>query len=177
MQVKSVIQGLPELERAFKALPERVAVGAASKAVKAAGEVIANVAKSLVPVDTGNLKRTIGVKVLNKKRGPYQVAAIIGPRVGLKSLKPKKNKSKNHRKSGDGFYGYFVEYGTGGQLSHERKKPISSSKRKKYAESHGGMRPRPFMRPAFDQASGAAEKVMVDILKKEIEKAAQELGR
>jgi HK97 gp10 family phage protein len=141
MDLTVKIEGLESLQKAFSLLPQRVAVKAASKAVRAGANVILKAARMKVPVDTGNLKKSIAVKVLNKRRDAMQVAAIIGPRVVNRRSKAKH----------DGFYGFFVEYGT--------KK----------------VRSQPFMRPAYDENKVAAQQAIMDIVGEAIEREAQAL--
>ena len=144
MQLQVSIEGLDDLKKAFDLLPKRVAVRAASKAVREGAKIIQKAARAKVPVDTGNLKRSITIKVLNKKREAMEVAALIGPGTGYFS------KSKKTR-VGDGFYGFFVEYGT--------KK----------------MKAQPFMRPAYDENTVAAQQAIVNVIGEAIETEAQKL--
>lgn len=138
------IEGLDELKKAFNLLPQRVAAKAASKSVREGAKVIQKAAKAKVPVDTGNLKRSIAIKVLNKKRDAMEVVAIIGPGAGHFS-------KKKQTRTGDGFYGFFVECGT--------KK----------------MKAQPFMRPAYDESKIEAQQAIMDIIGEAIETEAQKL--
>ena len=147
MELKVDFKGLDELKKAFDLLPKRVAVKAASKAVREGAKIIQKAARAKVPVDTGNLRRSISVKILNKKRDAMQVAALIGPGTGYFS---KRGKNKGKR-ANDGFYGFFVEYGTA----------------KTAAE--------PFMRPAYDENTGAVQQKIMDVIGEAIEAEAQKL--
>ena len=149
MDLKVSFEGLDELKRAFDLLPQRVAVLAASKAVRAGANVILKAARAKVPTDTGNLKRSLAIKILNKKRDAMNVAALIGPRSGRVA---KKGKFAG-KKINDGFYGFFVEYGT--------KK----------------MRAEPFMRPAFDENVVAVQQAIVDVIGEAIEAEARKFYR
>jgi HK97 gp10 family phage protein len=149
MELKVSFEGLKELEQAFDLLPRRVGVKAASKAVREGAKIIQKAARANVPVDTGNLRRSISVKVLNKRRDALEVAAIIGPATGYVS-KRGKNAGK---KVGDGFYGFFVEYGT------------------------KDTKAQPFMRPAYDENVQAAQQAIVDVIGEAIEREAQAFYR
>ena len=149
MELKVSFEGLNELKKAFDLLPQRVGVKASSKAVREGAKVIQEAARAKVPVDTGNLKRSISIKVLNKKRDALQVAALIGPGTGYFS---KRGKNAGKRVN-DGFYGFFVEYGT---------------KRSKAT---------PFMRPAYDENVQAAQQAIVNVIGEAIEKEARAFYR
>lgn len=144
MELNVQIEGLEQLKRAFDLLPKRVAVSAASKSVREGAKVIQKAARSKVPVDTGNLRRSIIVKVLNKNRDAMEVAALIGPGRGYFS-------KKKNAKTGDGFYGFFLEYGT------------------------VKMKAKPFLRPAYDENKVAAQQAIVDVIGAAIESEAQKL--
>jgi len=83
------------------------------------------------PHQPGNLKKSIKGKVL-KVRNPGQAVAIVGPETG---------KRAKH----DGFYGYWVEYGTSTAMPH------------------------PFMRPTEDEDKEKVNNVMALEYKKAIE--------
>jgi HK97 gp10 family phage protein len=161
MDLKIDVKGLKELEKALTLLPLRVAVKHASKAVREGAKVIQQAARAKVPVDTGNLKRSISVKVLNRNRDAYQVTAMVGPEiVGRRSSKKKKI---------DAFYAHWVEYGT--KAHHIPKqgvndKVMTDGQGKFFGRSvdHPGIPFQPFMRPAFDENIAAAQKIIQDVL-------------
>ena len=75
------------------------------------------------------------------------------------------------------FYGYFVEFGTYAKLDHPLIKPRSGKRAKKRAAivaKGGGIKPHPFMRPAFeregDKAIAALKEYMAKRLDKELAK-------
>lgn len=149
MDLQVSIEGLDDLKKAFDQLPGKVGVKASSKAVREGAKVIQKAARAKVPVDTGNLKKSISVKILNQKRDALEVAALIGPGAGYFS---KRGKNAGKRVN-DGFYGFFVEYGT------------------------KDTKPQPFMRPAFDENRVAAQQAILDIIGEAIESEAQKFYR
>jgi HK97 gp10 family phage protein len=146
MELKVEFKGLEDLKKAFDLLPKKVAVKAASKAVRAGARIIQKAARSKVPVDSGNLRRSVTIKILNKRRDAMQVAALVGPGSGYFS-------KKKGQKTGDGFYGFFVEYGT-----------------KRF-------KAKPFMRQAFDENKAAAQQAIMDVIGEAIEAEAQKFYR
>ena len=84
-----------DLLKKLRTLPEKVQKNVLTGAVRAGAKPIVKEAKRLVPVRTGNLKKSIGV---NKRRTVGTVVRFsISPRKGGKY---------------DGYYGAFVEFGT-----------------------------------------------------------------
>ena len=173
MNFESEFQGLEQLKKAFDLLPKRVAAKAAAPAVKAGAKIIQAAARAKVPIDTGNLKRSITIKVLSRNRDGMSVTALIGPASESRSKKV----GKRGRRWGDGFYGYFVEYGTRRQFSGgktgKRIQALKSEKRLKEFNQHGGTPPKPFMRPAYDENKGAAQQAMLDVIGNAIEAEAK----
>ena len=95
------IQGLRELDAALAELPNRVAKRVAGNAVRAGARVIAADARQRVPVDTGELKRSITVRAGKRKRRGV-LTALVG------FLRPTSR------------YAHLVEFGT----SHSSGKPL-----------------------------------------------------
>tara|TARA_Y100000310_G_C20545072_1_gene745174 strand:- start:446 stop:916 length:471 start_codon:yes stop_codon:yes gene_type:complete len=74
---------------------------------------IRNVAKSLVPVDSGDLKETIRARVSEKK---YMALVFAGDRTKTTAAHPKKI-----------FYAHMVEYGTYFEPAHPFMRPAADS--------------------------------------------------
>lgn len=102
-------------------------------AIREAASKISKAAKSKVPVETGLLKKSIGVKVVTYKSGT--IYAAIGPRSGFKRKVQRTMPSTGKKRevlSNPTKYAHLVEFGT----SRFAKKP--------------------FMRPAMDSVNSMA---------------------
>lgn len=140
MEFSFKINGLRELNKELKALPQDFRDRSLNNATLKATQVIRDEAVSLVPKDTENLARAI--RSQKQKSGSswiskYQVN--INPRGKVTSI----TRGRNHR-SNSTYYSKFLEEGT-------RK-----------------MSPRPFMRPAFDSKKEQAVRVFKEVLSKKI---------
>jgi len=156
MDFKADVQGALDIEKALGKLTLRIEKNISRRAVGAAAKVLIREMKTNVPVASGTLKRSIGMKRLKIRK---TVTVIIGPRAG-KARQERKGKTGKTIKNSDGWYGYLVEFGT----LASRTRPLSPrTKRKKYKNGlPTGMAPRPFMRPAFDTKSDSAIKAMAN---------------
>lgn len=110
-------------------------------AVVAGARVIQKEAKNLVPVKTGNLKKSIKIKLLKPKEKGQRLA-IIGPASGK-------------REPNDGYYGKWVEEG-------------HKIARIEYGDSK--TKAHPFMRPAYDNKIGEAQQKMAETYQKAIDR-------
>jgi HK97 gp10 family phage protein len=131
------IEGLDELQAIFKELPAVVSYNLIIKGLKRSGSIIQQEARSLAPVDSGDLKRGI---VSAPKRDRKNPTVFVGPRRG---------------KTGP-WYAHFQEFGTSGFGKRTRKyvgriDGVRKFKTTKYARVGGGLPAQPFMQPAFDR--------------------------
>lgn len=101
------VAGMDELLRNLKTLPEKVQKRVLVGGVRAAAKPVLNEAKRLVPKDTGNLKKSIGVTKLRTKK-----KSLVWFQVST-------------RKNGkyDGWYGRFIEVGTAKMPAHPFMRP------------------------------------------------------
>jgi HK97 gp10 family phage protein len=149
------IEGLQELDRQLRALPERVAGNALATAVSAGARVIRNEAIARAPVDTGALKSQIFIKRL-RSSSQSEKTSLIGVRGGLaKYANTKKNirsgkAGQTYKTDGKTFYWKFIELGTS-------KMPA-----------------KPFLRPAFDTKEQDAVSAITEKLDQRIQKAIEE---
>ena len=128
MTTRIVLQGDRELAAGLLALGPRMG-DALEAALAAGGLIVSNAAKANCAQRTGTLARSIVVTTAAKNQTSCRV--VVGPQVN---------------------YGIYVEYGTGiyAEAGNGRKTPWV------YRGADGrfyrtvGMRPRPYMRPAFD---------------------------
>jgi HK97 gp10 family phage protein len=81
------VEGLKEVQAALHELPKATAKNVIRRVLKSRGEPIADAARSRVPVDQGDLKRSIAVSTKltrrqrgkHKKFGPNDVEVFVGP--------------------------------------------------------------------------------------------------
>lgn len=102
------IKGLEALINNLYALPEKVEKRVIRAAVRQGANVIKKKAQDYVPIDKGDLKKSI--KVSGAKAKPGVIAFKIRP-VGSK------------KKGGNIFYGRFQEFGTSKMVAHPFMRP------------------------------------------------------
>lgn len=156
---KSVhIEGLRELTRALKELPDRVAKNGLRSAVYAGARVIQTEARQRAPVaekptrpnqpKPGTLRRAIIMKHLREQSGRHRQVFAITVRRGKKY----RNQGKKKNLSQDAWYWHFIEFGT-----------IK-------------MAARPFLRPALESKRLAAVAAIKDKLADRIQQEANRLA-
>ena len=153
------VQGLDQLAKALRELPQRVARNGLRAAVYAGAKVIRDEAKLQAPVATGDLganqpppgtlKRSVIMKQIPELSGAQKQTFFVTVRHGKKYRK----QGKKGNLSQDAWYWRFVEFGT------------------------VKMSARPFLRPAFDMKKHEAVTVIKNRLAQRIEQAAQELKK
>ncbi|WDI31595.1 HK97 gp10 family phage protein [Hyphococcus flavus] len=104
------LEGVDELEKVFKRLPEKLRTKVILNAVRAGGRVIRNEAKARAPRDTGELARSITVATVKKKRRNEN--SLV--RVGFK--KPTSRRA------------HLAEYGTSTQAAQPFMRPALDTK-------------------------------------------------
>ena len=153
------VQGLDQLAKALRELPQRVARNGLRAAVYAGAKVIRDEAKLHAPVATGNLganqpppgtlKRSVIMKQIPELSGAQKQTFYVTVRHG----KTYRKQAKKGNLSQDAWYWRFVEFGT------------------------VKMSARPFLRPAFDMKKHEAVTAIKTRLAQRIEQAAQELKK
>ena len=153
------VQGLDQLAKALKELPQRVARNGLRAAVYAGAKVIRDEAKLQAPVATGDLgadqpprgtlKRSVIMKQIPELSGAQKQTFFVTVRHGKKYRK----QGKKGNLSQDAWYWRFVEFGT------------------------VKMSARPFLRPAFEMKKHEAVTAIKTRLAQRIEQAAQELKK
>lgn len=138
----TTVLGLPRLRRKLKELPSvaRVEIQAA---MEAAAEEIANLARNLVPVEHGTLKKSIGWTWGDPPKGSIILGrSKRGPATGNLRL-------TIFAGNDEAFYARWVEFGT---ASHSLAKGADSSskrRRNRAGRQHPGSRAQPFFYPAY----------------------------
>lgn len=167
------VQGLAELDALLKSLPAKVEANVLRGAVRAGQKVVADRAASLMPVDSGALKRSVRVKADRRaaRRGFIRADVVVGDK--------------------NAWYAHLVEFGTGqyysGSGSRSKRAPytIKPTRREgalyfggvvRESVTHPGIRPQPFMQPAAQLLDGEAQAAFVAYVQKQLPKALAKLG-
>lgn len=165
MKSRFDVVGFKELEAALNEFRPVTARNVIKRSLRSAGEIIADEAQRRSPVDTGELKLSIGV---SDKLGPRQKALWVKFADVQMFVGPTDDRR---------YIAHLLEFGTSGSVKGERmgardtdSKQSRSRGRKSY-RTHGGTSPQPFMRPAFDLKKEAAAMELADKLRAEIDKA------
>ena len=153
------IEGLAELGKALRELPERVARNGLRVSVYAGAKVVRDEARARAPKaqqslgpnqpPPGTLKRSVIMKHIPELSSPTRQTFFVTVRHGKKYRK----QGKKGNLSQDAWYWRFVEFGN-------RK-----------------MRARPFLRPALEAKRREAGQAMKDRLSERIEMEASKLSR
>lgn len=142
---QSRIEGLAELAKSLRAMPEDLSKNALRAAVRAGAATIREEAKAKVPVATGKLRSAIYLKQIREASSRLSQVFFVGVRSGPKRRRNKKTGAIEKDYSRDAWYWRFVEFGT------------------------RFMAARPFMRPAFERRKEAAVAAIAAKLKARID--------
>jgi HK97 gp10 family phage protein len=137
-----------ELQQQLKKLDRSVGIEVLKKAARAGARPILNEAKARVPVDSGELRGSLG---LRQKTGYAWVDVSVVARAP---------------------HAHLVEFGT---APHRVGKGSDSRKLfgKKRGRLHPGAKPQPFMRPAFDNKAAEAVAKVGEVLRRKIQSVAK----
>lgn len=147
------ISGHKELMEAFEELPKAVVDQVLRNAAKVALKPVADTAKGLVANDEYDLQKSIKVSTVLSKRQKRlhgkkgDVVVYVGPSYPA------------------GAHGHLVEFGTGPRYQKETGKYV------------GIMRPRPFMRPAWDANQAKVLESMRTAIWDALKKVAKRLAK
>lgn len=154
MGVRFGVRGASELAQAFREMGRNPTVTGRRKARRAAATVIQNAAKANLvandSVETGALLASLSVAEDDQRRN----RTIMGPRRG---------KVKGRIPSA---YSHLVEFGTAPHWQPNRFGGIM----------HPGARPKPWLRPAYEQNVTLAANAYFLEMKREIEQAAKRIA-
>lgn len=106
--MSSEIKGLEELIKNLNSLPDKLEKRVIRAAVRQGANVIKKKAQSYVPIDKGDLKKSI--KVSGEKAKPGVIAFKVRP-------------TGNKKKGISVFYGRFQEFGTSKMPAHPFMRP------------------------------------------------------
>lgn len=138
MEFQFDIKGIESIEREFKRIGAKAGRKAVLASLKKAAKPIVNQAKANVHVDSGNLKESIGIITVPKRKA-HNTIIDVGPRV-IASNNAKNAVGKTDSIKNDGWYGFLEEFYTG----------------------------HPFLRPALDSKADEAIKIFGKEIAKQI---------
>jgi HK97 gp10 family phage protein len=153
---------LRDLMRSLDNLPKELQKSAEKAVLRAGGKPILAAARAKVPVDTGNLKKSLGVSVHANRAG--WISARVGPRKGFKG------KSKTGRKR---------ERAAKGKRGTFQENKLADAQEISWYVETGTPRSaaRPFIRPAIDSAAGAVLEAMAAGLDQHLTRVTARLAR
>ena len=169
------ISGLKELDKMLKTLPVNIERNVLRGAMRAGQNVLAGAVKSNLKsngsVDSGELERSVRVRFKRKSEKFGWVRAFV---------------FAGNKKA---YYSHWVEFGTASYYSGNGRTvgaPYVITPKVAgslflggvFAEStvHPGIKPKPFMRPAFDNNSGAALAAVANYMQTRIPKELKKAG-
>lgn len=168
------IEGVPELTQWLTVIGEKQALSNAQKAMRSVGmKVIRDARKRLTKnhgMDTGQLKKSLGVRAVKVIKGEGKVVMYIGPRGGFGIEHPIKKRPHNPY-----YIAHLVEFGHRIAVGHSGssqkdfvlprfdkiKGETALPADKRLAKDAGFVKARPFLRPAVDANKSEFTKQMV----------------
>jgi len=146
------VVGDKELIKKLGELGGRVYKRVVSQASRKAFTPVVKTAKQLAPTDTGQLRKSIGVKQKKYPRAG-RIVTLVGPRTGFAiSIERETPLGKRKTKRDPVKYGHLVEFGTSAHMILVDMKDG--------AYEHPGSAAQPFMRPAFDGNINRSKQIM-----------------
>jgi HK97 gp10 family phage protein len=178
------IHGLADLQRTLDQIPAKIEANVLRGALRAGANVIADEARRLVPVKTGQLKESIRVSVRPFPGGKLVATVKAGGRFKVyaagKAIKGASYKTTGASGKPDyhaPFYAHFVEFGTARHwIKPKSRKSLFIAGLLKELVDHPGGRAKPFMRPAFDGKARAAIEAMAAYIRTRLPKEFKRLG-
>lgn len=168
-----------ELQTLLRAIPDAIQRRAFRAAVTKGSQVVNRVAKRLVPVESGLLKKSIGYKIksfINKQNGTIGYYGVIGPRTaGFKMAVPrtkgrrvKPGRPGNMVMSNPSKYAHLVALGV-----RPHQVPVTGKKgdSRRTMATHPGHKGVHFMKEAANATRTQVQTAMVNELQKAIDKA------
>lgn len=174
------VEGFKDLERRLEELPKNIGRGAARRAVKKAGDDMADAQRALAPVDDGDYRDSIRAKVSTKnldglaeygesrQKGGSSADAVAALRAARREAKAA-GTQKGHRIS--------VNVGPTSPLAHLIEFGSGPRHHKTSGKSTGVMPATPVVRPAFDNEVDQAVLTIRQGLAEEIEKATARIAK
>ena len=161
MKINFNIKGAKEFDVMLRDLGPAVAKNAGASSLRAAGKVVLTRAKELVPVKTGALRDSLGVRVSRADANVGSLRAVIG------------STNQEYRLM------HLIEFGTQAHSIRANKANVLASGGTVFGKevTVSGVTARPFLRPAMDEKAGEALRVMGESLGKAIIREAKKFKR
>lgn len=163
------LSGFRELDRALGELPKATARNVLKRTLIKAGEPIAENARNLAPVDSGNLRESIAVSArLKNKVGNAEFSAAMRAGLGKDSAVKAMRDARRAARGQGSFAEAYVGPATGkGVIGYAHLMEFGTST----------LSAQPYMRPAWDSEQRKALDIIKAELGNEIIKAARRIGR
>ncbi len=156
------VEGLEDILGALRALEKRMRSAGIDRALRAASKPMVAAIRQEVPVETGSLKKSIGLK-LRTYKGKSRVS-IIGARV--------KAYQTELGKRNPAYYAHLVEFGVRPHDLREKRKVLGKGVYRrigKNARMHPGHDGTGAMRRGFEKASPQAKAELIRVLRETVE--------
>jgi len=166
------IKGLAELHKALQALPANIERNVLRGGLRAGGNVLADAARLRVPEGPPSAQnaRLYGTRAGELKRS-IRVSMRASSKTGTVRATVKAGNAK-------AFYAHMVEFGTARHwIKPKNRKSLFLAGLFKEVVDHPGMKPMPFMRPAFDGYWQRAISTMADYIRARLPKELKKAGK
>jgi len=163
------ISGMKELDHALSFLPKAAAKSTLVRVAKKAGQPIADLASDLAPVDTGELSSSVSVGTrISNRIGKKEYAQV------MQSGGTKEEARSALIAARAGTSGSFAVVYVGPKKARTKRDAI-----KRIVQEFGSkrMRPKAYMRPAWDAKKNEALRIIQTDLGKEIIATARRIGK
>lgn len=172
-----------EFRKALAELPPALRERGLKDALRRAGRQVVSLARSLVPVASGTLKKSLGLVLRSPRRGrrgdPY---VVLGPRKGFSREVVRDGRT---RKANPANYAHLVEFGhhivVGGTLYDKSRGRWQRRSRRSGRTGRGKsvqfFPARPFLRPAFSKGRAQVLSTLVSSLRTFQEREAKRIAR
>lgn len=165
--IQVTMTGVPEIDRTLRTLPKRMKKKLLISAYRKAGRLLVKNARSRIPVNQGDLRKSIGVVAWKNTEG-NEATVRIGPR--------RKKGSANMQ----GWHSHLIEYGTKDREPRKGKTLVFEDRSGNliFPRRVRGLRPTPFMQPAIAATKDKIrEKIRVEIGNALVKQMKKTLGR
>ena len=153
------VTGLADLKAELQALEKRIVKGGVDKALRAASKPVIAAIRQEVPVETGSLKKSVGLKLRTYKGNSTRVS-IIGARV--------KAYATDRGKRNPAYYAHLVEFGVKPHKVRKRNKGRKDG-RMRVIQMHPGHEGTGAFRRGFEGGEGRAKAELVRVLREVVE--------
>lgn len=157
------VEGLDDILGALRNLEKRIVRGGVDKALRAASKPVIEAMRAEVPVETGSLKKSLGLKLRTYKAAGRRVS-IIGAR-----SRPYQTKLG---KRNPAYYAHLVEFGVAPHDLREQRKVLGlkgvRTRVGKKPRMHPGHAGTGAMRRGFERAGPAAKAELIRVLRETV---------